>query len=107
MSVNVPLETYPLAEWRRLFEVNLFGHVALMQALLPALIESRGTIVNISSAGGKGAMATYGPYAGTHFALVAIRDSLRTEIGRKSGGEGKRMVRRGNTGGGMMRTKEK
>src|SRR3546814_11653720 len=61
MAVNVPLETYPLAEWRRLFEVNLFGHVAMMQALLPALIESRGTIVNISSVGGQVAMATYGP----------------------------------------------
>src|SRR3546814_6074316 len=80
MSVNVPLETYPLAEWRRLFEVNLFGHVAMMQALLPALIESRGTIVNISSVGGKVAMATYGPYAGTKFALEAISDSLRREI---------------------------
>src|SRR3546814_20934435 len=80
MAVNVPLETYPLAGWRRLFEVNLFGHVAMMQALLPALIESRGTIVNISSVGGKVAMATYGPYAGTKFALEAISDSLRREI---------------------------
>ena len=43
MAVNAPLETYPLSDWRRLFDVNLFGHVAMMQALLPALIESHGT----------------------------------------------------------------
>jgi NAD(P)-dependent dehydrogenase (short-subunit alcohol dehydrogenase family) len=80
MAVNAPLEAYKLEEWRRLFDVNLFGHVAMMQALLPALIESRGTIVNISSVGGKVAMATYGPYAGTKFALEAISDSLRREV---------------------------
>ena len=81
LAVNAPLETYPLAEWRRLYEVNLFGHVAMMQALLPGLIESQGTIVNISSVGGKVAMATYGPYAGTKFALEAISDALRREVG--------------------------
>ncbi len=80
MAMNAPLETYPLSEWRRLFDVNLFGQVAMMQALLPALIESRGTIVNVSSVGGKVAMATYGPYAGTKFALEAVSDSLRREL---------------------------
>jgi NAD(P)-dependent dehydrogenase (short-subunit alcohol dehydrogenase family) len=49
----------PLSEWRRLFDVNLFGHIATTQALLTALIESRGTIVNITSVGGKVAIATY------------------------------------------------
>jgi NAD(P)-dependent dehydrogenase (short-subunit alcohol dehydrogenase family) len=80
MAVNAPLETYPLPDWRRLFDVNLFGHVAMMQALLPALIKSRGTIVNISSIGGKVAMAAYGPYAATKFALEAVSDSLRREV---------------------------
>lgn len=81
MGVNAPLETYPLSEWRRLFDVNLFGHVAMMQALLPALIESGGTIVNISSIGGKVAMAAYGPYAATKFAMEAVSDALRREVG--------------------------
>jgi NAD(P)-dependent dehydrogenase (short-subunit alcohol dehydrogenase family) len=80
MAVNTPLETYPLSAWRRLFDVNLFGHVAMIQALLPALIETRGTVVNISSVGGKVAMATYGPYAATKFALEAVSDALRREV---------------------------
>jgi NAD(P)-dependent dehydrogenase (short-subunit alcohol dehydrogenase family) len=61
IEINAPVEVLPLSEWRRQFEVNLFGQVAMIQALLPLLIESRGTIVNISSIGGKGAMPGYGP----------------------------------------------
>lgn len=80
VSVNAPVEAHPLAEWRRLFEVNLFGHVAMIQALLPALIAGEGRIVNISSVGGKGAMPTYGPYAATKFALEAVSDALRREL---------------------------
>ena len=80
IGVNVPFEAFAIDEWRRLFEVNLFGHVAVTQALLPELIRSKGRVVNISSVGGKVAMATYGPYAGTKFALEAISDSLRREM---------------------------
>jgi NAD(P)-dependent dehydrogenase (short-subunit alcohol dehydrogenase family) len=80
VGVNVPFEAFAIDEWRRLFEVNLFGHIAVTQALLPALIRSKGRVVNISSVGGKVAMATYGPYAGTKFALEAVSDSLRREM---------------------------
>src|ERR1700756_1989003 len=80
ISVNAPVETLPIAEWRRLFEVNLFGHVATTQALLPALRRSAGTVVNISSVGGKVALPTYGAYAGSKFALEAVSDSLRREV---------------------------
>jgi NADP-dependent 3-hydroxy acid dehydrogenase YdfG len=62
-----------------MFDVNLFGHVAMTQALLPALLRSSGTVVNISSVGGKVAMANYGPYAGSKFALEAVSDALRRE----------------------------
>ena len=80
IGVNAPVEAFAIDEWRRLFEVNFFGHIAMTQALLPALIRSKGRVVNISSVGGKIAMATYGPYAGTKFALEAVSDSLRREI---------------------------
>ena len=80
IAVNAPVESFAIEQWRRLFEVNLFGHIAVTQALLPALIRSKGRVVNISSVGGKIAMATYGPYAGTKFALEAVSDSLRREI---------------------------
>ena len=80
IAVNAPVETLPLDQWRRQFEVNLFGHIALTQALLPFLHNSHGRIVNISSVGGRIAMGTYGAYAGAKFALEAVSDSLRREL---------------------------
>ncbi|MFJ2112661.1 SDR family NAD(P)-dependent oxidoreductase [Streptomyces sp. NPDC087850] len=63
-----------------MFEVNLFGHIAVAQALLPALLRGKGRVINISSIGGKVAMATYSAYAGAKFALGAVSDSLRREV---------------------------
>jgi NAD(P)-dependent dehydrogenase (short-subunit alcohol dehydrogenase family) len=80
VGVNAPIEVFGIEEWRRLFEVNLFGHMDVTQKLLPVLIRSKGRVVNISSVGGKIAMATYGPYAGAKFALEAASDALRREI---------------------------
>lgn len=80
IGVNSPVEVFAIDEWRRLFDVNLFGHIAVTQTLLPALLRSKGRVINISSVGGKIAMATYGPYAGTKFALEAVSDALRREV---------------------------
>ena len=41
-----------LDEWRRVLDVNLTGTFLLSQAALPALIEARGTIVNMASMAG-------------------------------------------------------
>jgi len=80
IAINAPLETLPLAQWRWQFEVNLFGHIAMTQALFPALLSSSGTVVNISSIGGKVVLPTYGAYAGSKFAFEAVSDALRREI---------------------------
>lgn len=80
IQANVPVEAFAIDQWRHMFEVNLFGHIAVTQALLPALFGSKGRVVNVSSVGGKVAMATYGPYAASKFALEAVSDSLRREL---------------------------
>ena len=53
VALNVPVEAFAIDEWRRLFEVNLFGHITVTQTLLPAPIRSKGRVVNISSVGGQ------------------------------------------------------
>jgi len=82
VAINAPVEALPIVEWRRQFEVNLFGHVAMIQALMPSLLGSSGTVVNISSIGGKVALPTYSAYAGSKFALEGLSDSLRREVSR-------------------------
>jgi NAD(P)-dependent dehydrogenase (short-subunit alcohol dehydrogenase family) len=80
IAINAPIETLPMAQWRQQFEVNLFGQIAITQALFPALLNSAGTVVNISSVGGKVVLPTYGAYAGSKFALEAVSDALRREV---------------------------
>lgn len=75
-----PVEVVPLDEWRRVFDVNVFGTVALTQALLPALVRSKGRVVNISSMNGKVSMAGYGVYASSKHAVEALSDALRSEL---------------------------
>jgi NAD(P)-dependent dehydrogenase (short-subunit alcohol dehydrogenase family) len=82
IAVNAPVEAIPIAEWRRQFEVNFFGHVAVTQALLPAVLDSGGRVVNVSSIGGRVAGPTFGAYAASKFALEAMSDALRREVGR-------------------------
>jgi NAD(P)-dependent dehydrogenase (short-subunit alcohol dehydrogenase family) len=80
IAVAAPVELIPLADWRRQFEANFFGHVGVIQALLPALLSSRGRVINISSIGGIVAGPTLGAYSASKFALEAMSDALRREL---------------------------
>jgi NAD(P)-dependent dehydrogenase (short-subunit alcohol dehydrogenase family) len=80
IAVNAPVEVLPMEGWRRQFDVNLFGHIEVTQAVLPALLKSNGRVVMISSIGGRVAQPTYGAYSGSKFALEAVSDALRREL---------------------------
>jgi NAD(P)-dependent dehydrogenase (short-subunit alcohol dehydrogenase family) len=75
------VEDVTLEEWRRQFDVNLFGAVEVTRAVLPAMREKRsGTIVNVSSVGGKIAIPFAAPYCASKHALEAVSDALRVEV---------------------------
>lgn len=80
IAVDAPIEVLPLPEWRRQFDVAVFGQIAITQALLPALVTSRGRIVNVGSILGSVAMPGSGPYSGAKAAMDAISDALRREV---------------------------
>ena len=80
MPVAGPVEFVPLDEMKRLYETNLFGHVAMTQAFLPALRWAQGRIVNTGSIGGRMALPFGSAYTSSKFALRALTDSLRQEI---------------------------
>ncbi|WP_030326816.1 oxidoreductase [Streptomyces sp. NRRL B-3229] len=74
------LEDVPLEEARYQFEVNVFGAIRLAQLALPHMRAQRsGTVVNITSMGGKIHTPLGGWYHGTKFALEALSDCLRVE----------------------------
>ena len=75
------LEDVPLSEARSQFEVNVFGAARLTQLVLPQMRKQRsGTIVNITSMGGKIYTPLGSWYHATKFALEAISDCLRMEL---------------------------
>jgi NAD(P)-dependent dehydrogenase (short-subunit alcohol dehydrogenase family) len=75
-----PLELLPLDEVRAQLEINLFAQLAVTQVLLPALKAARGTIINVSSIGGRVAIPIHGPYHMSKFALEAMSEVLRLEL---------------------------
>ncbi|MEW2514764.1 oxidoreductase [Streptomyces sp. NPDC046870] len=75
------LEDVPQEEARRQFDVNVFGAVRLTQIVLPHMRARRsGTVVNVTSMGGKIYTPLGGWYHGTKFALEALSDCLRMEV---------------------------
>lgn len=75
------VEDVSAEEWRRQFDVNLFGAVEAARAVLPAMRQARsGTIVNVSSVGGKIAIPFAAPYCASKHALEALSDCLRVEV---------------------------
>lgn len=81
VGVLGPLETVDIEEWRWVIETNVIGTVAITKALLPSLFRSGGRIINMGSGGGRVAFPLFGPYTASKFALEAITDGLRREIG--------------------------
>jgi NAD(P)-dependent dehydrogenase (short-subunit alcohol dehydrogenase family) len=75
------LEESSIADLRRQFEVNVFGPVAVIQAVLPYMRKRRsGHILNITSMGGIITMPGISFYHGSKFALEGISESLGKEV---------------------------
>jgi NAD(P)-dependent dehydrogenase (short-subunit alcohol dehydrogenase family) len=76
-----PLEVTPLEKVRRQFDVNVIGLMATTQAVLPHFRKQRsGTIINISSIGGKITFPLGSLYHGTKFAVEGLSESLHFEL---------------------------
>lgn len=80
IAVSAPLEFMPIEEFRRQMDVNLIGHLAVTQALLPAIRRAQGRIINVSSVGGRIAGPMIGAYHASKFAIEALTDTLRQEL---------------------------
>lgn len=80
IAINAPVETLELKEWRRQFDVSVFGQIAVTRALLSALLTGTGRVINIGSVAGRVAMPSFGPYAAAKFAMEAVSDALRREV---------------------------
>ncbi len=74
-------ENFSVADYQRLFDVNLFGVQRMIRAVAPQMRDrGNGLILNISSLLGRVVMPFYGPYNSTKWALEAMSENYRIEL---------------------------
>ena len=76
-----PMADVPIDRVRRLFDVNVFGTLAVTQQVLKAMVaKGSGRIIIVSSIAGVMAGPSFGPYSMTKHALEAMGKSMRAEL---------------------------
>jgi NAD(P)-dependent dehydrogenase (short-subunit alcohol dehydrogenase family) len=87
IGVHGPVEFLSRDDWRRQFEVNVFGHADVTRAMLPLIrryVSARGKgagrIIFIGSIAGRVSMPIMAPYCASKHAIAAIASSLRMEL---------------------------
>ena len=81
VSVMGELEAGGLDEWRRQFEVNVFGAANMIRAVLPQMRQrGAGRIVQIGSVTGRVVPPFMGTYGSSKHALEGMSDALRREV---------------------------
>lgn len=79
-----PVEEFSLDDWHQAIDLNLWGYIHTIQALLPHFLQrGSGTIVNVSSIAGKVPVPYLTPYCTTKFAVTGLTESLHSELSPK------------------------
>ena len=80
-GLNDAVADMDMAEFRRMFDTNLFGAIDGMQAAIPAMKrQGSGTIINISSVAGHVPLPFSAAYSATKFAMNAIGKAASVEL---------------------------
>lgn len=80
VGITGPLEEIPMEEIKNNFDTNLFGPIALMKAVLPAMRSQKsGLIINVTSIAGYMGLPFRSIYSASKGALELITESIRME----------------------------
>lgn len=80
-STRGAIEEVEIDKVREVFEVNVFGIINMIQAVLPEMRKAKqGKIINIGSISGRFTQAINGGYCASKHAVEAISDALRLEL---------------------------
>jgi short-subunit dehydrogenase len=75
-------EETPLSEWRRIFDINVFGILHCTRAFLPSMRAAGGPkkIVNVASTAGFSPVPNMSAYAASKHAVVGLSEVLAMEL---------------------------
>ncbi|OBR95110.1 putative oxidoreductase [Clostridium ragsdalei P11] len=80
-SIRGALEEIDLNSAKSMFDVNVFGIINMIQAVIPEMRKKQfGKIINIGSISGKFVQSINGAYCASKFAVEALSDTLRLEL---------------------------
>lgn len=74
-------ENTSLEDWHRLMDVNFWGYVHTIDALLPHFLErGTGSIINVGSFGGKMPLPNMTAYCASKYAVTGLTETLHLEL---------------------------
>ncbi|HEX4244032.1 MAG TPA: SDR family NAD(P)-dependent oxidoreductase [Acidimicrobiales bacterium] len=82
IGISRTIQDLDPAEWRDIIEVNLTGTFLLSQSALPALLEARGTIVNMGSVAGLRATPYNAAYCASKGGVIMLTKSMAIELAK-------------------------
>ncbi|KAI1424142.1 NAD(P)-binding protein [Xylaria sp. FL1777] len=76
----MPVVDLDITEAKKVFDLNVWGHVAVTQAFLPRIMEAKGIIVNQTSVGASLTLPFQSIYNSSKAAMSMISDTMRLEL---------------------------
>ncbi len=74
-------ENFTIADWQKLFDINLFGVQRVNRAVLPHMRKRKsGLIIYVTSLLGRMTIPFYGPYNASKWAMEAMAENYRSEL---------------------------
>ncbi|MGI9038788.1 MAG: SDR family NAD(P)-dependent oxidoreductase [Gemmatimonadota bacterium] len=80
LGPRVGIEEYPLDDWRKVIDVNLTGAFICARAVAPALRETKGSIVHVSSGVGDHGRPYWGAYSASKNGVEALSQMMAGEL---------------------------
>ncbi len=81
ICMSAPMSQTTIEDWEKIININLWGYIYTINALLPHFIERKqGNIINVGSFGGKVPLPKMTAYCTTKFAITGLTETLRLEL---------------------------
>jgi 1-acylglycerone phosphate reductase len=78
---NMPLSDISIEEAKKLFDLNVWSYIEVMQAFLPLLLKSKGMVVNHTSVSANATIPFQSAYNASKAATAMFSDTMRLELG--------------------------
>ena len=81
VCMTAPMAKTTIEDWERIINVNLWGYIYTINALLPHFLERKqGSIINVGSFGGKVPLPNMTAYCTSKYAVTGFTETLKLEL---------------------------